>query len=148
MQEVEPEVIEVQPDAVYKPRIESAKKRSLKTGNLAPIVGALEAAGASPAIIEREVTDVTVSSVLKTAMAAPNMRFSAGEKVVNNAEAIGQVLLDLAIQERNLNAIREVLNRTEGKVPNVTHNTSASVNVKGDANSIAALMQKIDANKG
>ena len=148
MQEVDVEVIEPQKDAVYKPRIGPAKERSLKTGDLKPLVGALKAADASPIVIEHEVTDVTVSSALRRAMAMPNEKFSAGERIVNNAEAIGQVLLRKALVEGDLSAIREILNRTEGKVPNVTHNTSASVNVKGDANSIAALMQKIDGNKG
>ena len=79
-------------------------------------------------------------------MAAPAPNFVAGDRLLNNAQAIGKVLVEKAVAG-DMQAIREVLNRTEGKVPNVNKNANMSVNVKGDANSLAALMGKIDANK-
>ena len=89
---------------------------------------------------------MTITGALKDAMAAPAPNFVAGDQVLNNAQAIGKVLVEKAVAG-DMQAIREVLNRTEGKVPNVNKNANMSVNVKGDANSLAALMGKIDANK-
>lgn len=141
------EIIGEELDPVYKPRLEAARTRAVKEGNLIPLVGALKARDASDEVIKKEITEVTISSCLKKSMAMPNEVWSSGDKVVNNAEVIGNVLMNKAIAG-DMAAIREILNRTEGKVPNVTHNSSASVRVTGDANSISSLMAKIDKNRG
>ena len=144
---VDAEVVEIQPDAAYKHSVGRAERKAVETGNLVPLVGALKAQDATDAEIVKKVNDVTVSGALRTAMSMPNAMFTAGDKVVTNAEAIGKVLMEKAISG-DMSAIREVMNRTEGKVPNVTHNSSASVKVTGDAGSIGELMKRIDSNKG
>ena len=141
------EIIGEEPDPVYKPRLDAARARAEREGNLIPLVGALKAHDASDEIIKKEITEVTISSCLRKSMAMPNEVWSSGDKIVNNAEVIGSVLMNKAIAG-DMAAIREILNRTEGKVPNVTHNSSASVRVTGDANSIGSLMAKIDKNRG
>lgn len=144
------------PDApekvAYKPKIKEIKKgieedaAKGKGVNLMPIVNNMQVQGFSKDEIKAVVQEVTITGALKDAMAAPAPSFVAGDKVLNNAQAIGKVLVEKAVAG-DMQAIREVLNRTEGKVPNVNKNANMSVNVKGDANSLAALMGKIDANK-
>lgn len=141
------------PDKVaYKPKIKEIKKSveedvvKGKGVNLMPIVNNMQVQGFSKDDIKAVVQEVTITGALKDAMAAPAPSFVAGDKVLNNAQAIGKVLVEKAVAG-DMQAIREVLNRTEGKVPNVNKNANMSVNVKGDANSLAALMGKIDANK-
>ena len=144
------------PDApekvAYKPKIKDIKKSveedvvKGKGVNLMPIVNNMQVQGFSKDDIKAVVQEVTITGALKDAMAAPAPSFVAGDKVLNNAQAIGKVLVEKAVAG-DMQAIREVLNRTEGKVPNVNKNANMSVNVKGDANSLAALMGKIDANK-
>lgn len=141
------------PDKVaYKPRIKDIKKSveddvvKGKGVNLMPIVNNMQVQGFSKDEIKAVVTEVTVTGALRDAMSAPAPSFVAGSKALNNAQAIGRVLIEKAVAG-DMQAIREVLNRTEGKVPNVNKNANMSVNVKGDANSLAALMGKIDANK-
>lgn len=144
------------PDApekvAYKPRIKDIKKSieedvaKGKGVNLMPIVNNMQVQGFSKDDIKAVVQEVTISGALKDAMMAPAPNFVAGDKILNNAQAIGKVLVEKAVAG-DMQAIREVLNRTEGKVPNVNKNANMSVNVKGDANSLAALMGKIDANK-
>lgn len=151
------EVVEVQPDAIYKPKVKPLAEVAVKTGDIVPVYGAvsakLESDGveASSAMVmaetERVMTDVSISQCLKDEMVSPNAMLTVGDNIVTNARAIGKVLVSKALSG-DMSAIREVLNRTEGKVPNVTHNSSASVRVNGDANSIASLMDKIDKNRG
>lgn len=143
----------VEPDKVaYKPRIKDIKERVEKDAlegkgvNLMPIVNNMQVQGFNKDEIKAVVQEVTISSALRDAMAAPAPNFVAGDRLLNNAQAIGKVLVEKAVAG-DMQAIREVLNRTEGKVPNVNKNANMSVNVKGDANSLAALMGKIDANK-
>lgn len=144
-----PEVMEIVTsevkDCTYKPNVTTAVREARMTGNLLPMVNAMRLDGASAVEIREKVTDVTVSGCLKRALTMPNAELSAGDVIVNNADALGQVLLKKAMAG-DMAAIREVLNRTEGKVPNV--NQSASVKVTGDAGSIGSLMAKIDQNKG
>ena len=154
LEEVPTEVIGPDsPDKVaYKPKIKDIKKSveedvvKGKGVNLMPIVNNMQVQGFSKDDIKAVVQEVTITGALKDAMAAPAPSFVAGDKVLNNAQAIGKVLVEKAVAG-DMQAIREVLNRTEGKVPNVNKNANMSVNVKGDANSLAALMGKIDANK-
>lgn len=154
LEEVPAEVIgPVAPEKVaYKPNVKEIKKKvedNVKAGkglNLMPIVNNMQVQGFSKDEIKAVVTEVTVTGALRDAMAAPAPSFVAGSKALNNAQAIGKVLIEKAVAG-DMQAIREVLNRTEGKVPNVNKNANMSVNVKGDANSLAALMGKIDANK-
>ena len=153
--DVEAEVIEtvtVEPDAIWKPRLDTAVNNAIKTGNLVPVFGAVAARNDDQpnAVVAEETkrvtTEMTISQCLKDEMSAPNAMMTIGDDIVTNARAIGKVLVNKALAG-DMSAIREVLNRTEGKVPNVTHNSSASVKVSGDANSIAGLMAKIDKNK-
>lgn len=151
----EVEVIEAEsPDKVaYKPRIKDVKgmvEKDAQAGkglNLMPIVNNMQVQGFSKDEIKAVVTEVTVSGALRDAMAAPAPSFVAGDVVLNNAQAIGKVLVEKAVAG-DMQAIREVLNRTEGRVPSTNYNKNMSVNVKGDANSLMALMNKIDANGG
>ena len=145
---IDAEVIEAEPanKVAYKPKIKPIIEKAKKTGELTPVVNNMQVQGFGKDEIKAVVTEVTVSSALRTAMAAPNSTYSVGDEILNNAQAIGKVLIEKAVAG-DMQAIREVLNRTEGKVPNVNRNANMSVNVKGDANSLAALMGKIDANK-
>lgn len=142
------EVIGADPveEVAYKPNIKNLKKQAEKTGELVPVVNNMRVQGFSKDEIKAVVTEVTITGALKDAMSAPAPSFVAGSEILNNAQAIGKVLVEKAVAG-DMQAIREVLNRTEGKVPNVNKNANMSVNVKGDANSLAALMGKIDANK-
>lgn len=142
VKEVEVEVItsDAKP---YKPKIDALAKRAEKDGNLAPMVLNMEAQGASEPEIVKKVLEVTVSSELKRAMSAPCIRMDASGYTKSNAAAIGMKLVDMAL-DGNLGAIREILNRTEGKVPNVNQSTSAKITASG---SLADLMAKIDNNK-
>lgn len=145
---IEAEVIEAEPTdkVAYKPKIKPIIEKAKQTGELTPVVNNMQVQGFGKNEIKAVVTEVTVSSALRTAMAAPSASYSVGDEILNNAQAIGKVLIEKAVAG-DMQAIREVLNRTEGKVPNVNRNANMSVNVKGDANSLAALMGKIDANK-
>ena len=152
-----PEVVEVQPDAIYKPKVKPLAEVAVKTGDIVPVYGAisakLESGGveATDAMVmtetERVMTDVSISQCLKDEMVSPNAMLTVGDNIVTNARAIGKVLVSKALSG-DMSAIREVLNRTEGRVPSVNMNKSASVKVSGDADSIAALMDKIDKNRG
>lgn len=129
-------------DAVpYKPQIEALAKKAEKDGNMAPMVLNMEAQGASQPEIVNKVLDVTITSELRKEMAAPCVVAEASGFTKSNAAAIGKKMVEMALAG-NLGAIREILNRTEGKVPNV--NKSASVKMTG---SLADLMAKIDNNK-
>lgn len=146
------EVIEPQTDAAYNVNITrlktDAEKEIIETGNtnLMPLVNNMQVQGFKEDEIKAVVVDVTISGALRNEMAAPSTIYSAGDKVLNNAQAIGRVLVEKAVSG-DMQAIREVLNRTEGRVPQTNYNKNMSVNIKGDANSLAALMGKIDANK-
>lgn len=150
------EVIGIESGAIWVPRVSDAVKAAERTGDMLPVYGAvaakLEGDGieATNAMVvaeaERVMTEVSISQCLKDEMVAPNAVMTIGDDIVTNARAIGKVLVKKAL-DGDMSAIREVLNRTEGKVPNVTHSSSASVRVNGDANSIASLMDKIDKNK-
>lgn len=142
VKEVEVEIItsDAKP---YKPKIDALAKKAEKDGNLAPMVLNMEAQGASEPEIVKKVLEVTVSSELKRAMSAPCIRMDASGYTKSNAAAIGMKLVDMAL-DGNLGAIREILNRTEGKVPNVNQSTSAKITARG---SLADLMAKIDNNK-
>lgn len=129
-------------DAVpYKPQIEALAKKAEKDGNMAPMVLNMEAQGASQPEIVNKVLDVTITSELRKEMAAPCIVAEASGFTKSNAAAIGKKMVEMALAG-NLGAIREILNRTEGKVPNV--NKSSSVKMTG---SLADLMAKIDNNK-
>lgn len=134
-------------EVAFKPKVNTVKRLAEKSRNLMPVVNNMQVQGFSKEEIRAVVTEVTVSGALRDAMAAPAPEFIAGEKTMNNAQAIGKVLIDKAIAG-DMQAIREVLNRTEGRVPTTNYNKNMSVNVKGDANSLMALMSKIDANGG
>ena len=140
--EVEVEVItsDAQP---YKPKIDTLAKKAEKDGNLAPMVLNMQAQGATEPEIVQKVLEVTISSELRREMAAPCVRMDASGYIKSNAAAIGMKLVDMAL-DGNLGAIREILNRTEGKVPNVNKSTSAKITASG---SLADLMAKIDNNK-
>lgn len=148
-----PEVISADDSAAYKPRISDAEAKGAKTGNFLPLRGAIIARlpeDTPTSIIEAEVTsavaEVTISQCLKDEMKAPNAMLTVGDDIVSNARAIGKVLVNKALAG-DMSAIREVLNRTEGRVPSVSMNKSATVKVSGSADSIAALMDKMDKNK-
>lgn len=139
--EVEVEVITSDGDAVYKPSIGALAKKAEKDGNMAPMVLNMESQGASQPEIINKVLDVTITNELRKEMAAPCIMAEASGFTRSNATAIGKKMVEMALNG-NLGAIREILNRTEGKVPNV--NKSSSVKMTG---TLADLMARIDNNK-
>ena len=139
--EVEVEVITSDGDAVYKPSIAALAKKAEKDGNMAPMVLNMESQGASQPEIVNKVLDVTITNELRKEMAAPCIMAEASGFTRSNATAIGKKMVEMALNG-NLGAIREILNRTEGKVPNV--NKSSSVKMTG---TLAVLMARIDNNK-
>lgn len=138
--EVEVEVITSDGEA-YKPRIDVLAKKAEKDGNVAPMVLNMESQGASQPEIVNKVIDVTITNELRREMAAPCVVAEASGFTKSNAAAIGKKMVEMALAG-NLGAIREILNRTEGKVPNV--NKSSSVKMTG---TLADLMARIDNNK-
>lgn len=138
--EVEVEVITFDGEA-YKPRIDALAKKAEKDGNVAPVVLNMESQGASQPEIVNKVLDITITNELRKEMAAPCVVAEASGFTKSNAAAIGKKMVEMALAG-NLGAIREILNRTEGKVPNV--NKSSSVKMTG---TLADLMAKIDNNK-
>lgn len=138
--EVEVEVIASDGEA-YKPNIKNLANRAEKDGNFAPMVLNMESQGASQPEIVNKVLDVTITNELRKEMAAPCIIAEASGFTKSNAAAIGKKMVEMALAG-NLGAIREILNRTEGKVPNV--NKSSSVKMTG---TLADLMAKIDNNK-
>lgn len=144
--EVEVEVIEKEDDAcsIYKPRIcKSAKEASLAGNNL-PVLSAVAARGGTKEEYEKKVVNFKITDCLKKEMSVPTAYFPGAE---STAEAISKVLINKALAG-DLNSIREVLNRTEGRVPSRTENMNATMRVNTDANGLAALMSRIDQNKG
>lgn len=129
----------------YRPKFSPNVAAEALKGNFLPMLAAVRAIDGDEKVFEEQVTKVKVTDALNDLMTMPMPFFKVGERVATNAEAIGKVLLNKALAG-DMSAIREILNRTEGKVPNVTHNKSASVKVTGDANSISALMKRIDKN--
>lgn len=139
--EVEVEVITSDGTEAFKPKISTLAKKAEKDGNLAPMVLNMEAQGATKAEIVEKIVDVTITNELRREMAAPCVKMDASGYTKSNAAAIGMKMVEMAL-DGNLGAIREILNRTEGKVPNV--NKSASVKMTG---TLADLMARIDNNK-
>lgn len=140
--EVEVEIIESDGAGRYVPRMDALERKAEKDGNLAPVVLNMEANGATEPQIVDKVLDITVSGELKKAMAAPSIYASASGKTISTAAAIAEKLTRMAMGG-NLGAIKELLNRTEGKVPNVTKSTSAKITATG---SLSELMARIDNN--
>ena len=142
MQAKEVEVEVITSDGVaYKPKIDALAKKAEKDGNMAPMVLNMESQGASQPEIVNKVLDVTITNELRREMAAPCVIAEASGFTKSNAAAIGKKMVEMALAG-NLGAIREILNRTEGKVPNV--NKSSSVKMTG---TLADLMARIDNNK-
>lgn len=145
-QAIEVEIVEKEDDAcsIYKPRIcKSAKEASLAGNNL-PVLAAVAARGGTKEDYEKKVVNFKITDCLKKEMSAPTAYFPGAE---STAEAISKVLINKALAG-DLNSIREVLNRTEGKVPNVTQNASVTAKVTGGVSELSDLMKRIDANKG
>jgi hypothetical protein len=145
-QAIEVEIVEKEDDAcsIYKPRIcKSAKEASLAGNNL-PVLAAVAARGGTKEEYEKKVVNFKITDCLKKEMSAPTAYFPGAE---STAEAISKVLINKALAG-DLNSIREVLNRTEGKVPNVTQNASVTAKVTGGVSELSDLMKRIDANKG
>lgn len=145
-QAIEVEIVEKEDDAcsIYKPRIcKSAKEASLAGNNL-PVLAAVAARGGTKEDYEKKVVNFKITDCLKKEMSAPTAYFPGAE---STAEAISKVLINKALAG-DLNSIREVLNRTEGRVPSRTENMNATMRVNTDANGLAALMSRIDQNKG
>lgn len=129
-------------DAVpYKPQMAALEKKAIKQENLAPVVLNMESQGASEAEIVEKVLDITITSELKKEMAMPCVKMDAAGFTKSNAAAIAMKMVSMAV-DGNLGAIKEVLNRTEGRVPN--RNESASLKMTGN---LSDLMAKIDNNK-
>lgn len=144
--EVEVEVIEKEDPRpfVYKPKITKTARDECIAGNSLPILAAVAARGGSKEEYEQKVENVKITDCLKQEMTAPTSYFPGA---TSTAEAISKVLINKALSG-DLNSIREVLNRTEGRVPSRTENMNATMRVNTDANGLAALMSRIDQNKG
>ena len=106
---IDAEVVEVVSsevaDCVYKPNVTKAAKEAEMTGNLLPVVNAMRLQGANAVEIQEKVTDITVSGCLKRALSMPNVELSAGDNVISNADALGQVLFKKAMAG-DMSAIR------------------------------------------
>lgn len=146
VKDAEFEVIEKEPESesVYKPRFTKRVAEESIRGNNLPVLAAVATRGGTKEDYEEKVTDFKVTDCLKRAMSAPIPYFPGAG---STAEAISKVLINKALSG-DLSSIREVLNRTEGKVPNVTQNASIRANVTGGVSELQSLMKRIDANKG
>ena len=144
--EMEVEVIEKEDDgaSIYKPRFTKSVAKAVSAGNTLPVLAVVAARGGTKEDYEERVTHYKITDCLKKEMAAPTAYFPGAS---TTAEAISKVLINKALSG-DLNSIREVLNRTEGRVPSRTENMNATMRVNTDANGLAALMSKIDQNKG
>lgn len=144
-----PEVVDdsEKDDSRYRPRFTPKVAAEALKGNFLPMLAAVNAIDGDEKEFENRLGKIKATDALNDLMEMPMPFFKVGERVATNAEALAKVLMNKALAG-DMSAIREILNRTEGKVPNVTHNKSASVKVTGDANSISALMKKIDKNNG
>lgn len=98
--------------------------------------------------VNQVVKDISISGNILKKLQAPCPYFpqEKGKEAITNSEAVADVLLQKAISG-DLASIREVLNRSEGKVPNVTHNESKSLKVSTTTDGLAALFQQLDSNK-
>lgn len=144
--EMEVEVIEKEDDgaSIYKPRFTKSVAKAVSAGNTLPVLAVVAARDGTKEDYEEKVTHYKITDCLKKEMAAPTAYFPGAS---TTAEAISKVLINKALSG-DLNSIREVLNRTEGRVPSRTENMNATMRVNTDANGLAALMNKIDQNKG
>lgn len=144
--EMEVEVIEKEDEgaSIYKPRFTKSVAKAVSAGNTLPVLAVVAARDGTKEDYEERVTHYKITDCLKKEMAAPTAYFSGAS---NTAEAISKVLINKALSG-DLNSIREVLNRTEGRVPSRTENMNATMRVNTDANGLAALMSRIDQNKG
>lgn len=144
--EIEVEIIEKEDDAasIYKPRLTKTAVEAVNAGNNLPVLAVVAARGGTKEDYEEKVANIRISDCLRKEMSAPTAYFPGAE---TTAEAITKVLINKALAG-DLNSIREVLNRTEGKVPNVTQNASVTAKVTGSVNQLGDLMKRIDANKG
>lgn len=144
--EVEVEIIEKEDDdaSIYKPRLTKTVVKAVNAGNNLPVLAVVAARGGTKEDYEERVANIRISDCLRKEMSAPTAYFPGAE---TTAEAITKVLINKALAG-DLNSIREVLNRTEGKVPNVTQNASVTAKVTGGVSELSDLMKRIDANKG
>lgn len=144
--EMEVEVIEKEDEgaSIYKPRFTKSVAKAVSAGNTLPVLAVVAARDGTKEDYEERVTHYKITDCLKKEMAAPTAYFPGAS---NTAEAISKVLINKALSG-DLNSIREVLNRTEGRVPSRTENMNATMRVNTDANGLAALMSRIDQNKG
>lgn len=144
--EIEVEIIEKEDDdaSIYKPRLTKTAVEAVNAGNNLPVLAVVAARGGTKEDYEEKVANIRISDCLRKEMSAPTAYFPGAE---TTAEAITKVLINKALAG-DLNSIREVLNRTEGKVPNVTQNASVTAKVTGSVNQLGDLMKRIDANKG
>lgn len=144
--DVEVEIIEKEDDAssIYKPKLTKTVVNAVNSGNNLPVLAVVAARGGTKEEYEEKVTNIRISDCLRKEMSAPTAYFPGAD---TTAEAITKVLINKALAG-DLNSIREVLNRTEGKVPNVTQNASVTAKVTGSVNQLGDLMKRIDANKG
>ena len=142
----EVEVIEKENEAlsIYKPKITKRVEAEVVKGNPLPLLSAVAARGGSVEEYEAKAESFKITDCLKKEMSAPTSYFPGAG---STAEAISKVLINKALSG-DLNSIREVLNRTEGRVPSRTENMNATMRVNTDANGLAALMSRIDQNKG
>ena len=144
--EIEVEIVEKEDDdaSIYKPRLTKTVVKAVNAGNNLPMLAVVAARGGTKEDYEEKVTNIRISDCLRKEMSAPTAYFPGAG---STAEAITKVLINKALAG-DLNSIREVLNRTEGKVPNVTQNASVTAKVTGSVNQLGDLMKRIDANKG
>lgn len=100
-----------------------------------------------PKVMEK-VKDLSISENLLKKLNAPCPFIvqNAEEGIITSSAAIADILISKAIAG-DMTAIREVLNRSEGKVPNVTHSESKSLKVSANANTLVALFDSLDKNK-
>lgn len=140
---VDVEFIETHPKRVHKPR----KSQGINPGTALQVMAWAATNDKTESDVKAVVSNLSITDHIDSVLKARNDMFTgAFKKEISNGEALANVLFTRAISG-DMSAIREVLNRTEGKVPNRTINSSMNTQVKGTATELSALMDKIDSNK-
>ena len=139
---IDAEFTEVPPKKVRLPK----KKDGINPGTALQVMAWAATNDKTESDVRAVVSNLSITDHIDSVLKARNDMFTGiFKKDVSNGEALANVLFTRAVAG-DMSAIREILNRTEGKVPNRTINSSTSTQVKGTATELSALMDKIDSN--
>jgi len=139
----------IQPEIIKPKKVRFSKSTAvqLAKGNFLPILAWAGSNSKSEEELADKIKDLTVSEHLaeigKEINAAATIAFG---KDTTTSEGVARILVAKAMAG-DMNALREFMNRTEGKVPNRTITSGTVASVKGNASDFMALLDKIDKNK-